>query len=243
MKSMKDMPDIEFDLGSIPKATHCNQCGKELSSNSIFYINGEGFCNSVCETRYDNYYRYGCQIQECIEQNIPPLFLDTDISKLPQYNLEKIKEILNWEYNRIGIFLWGDSGSGKTRTLLKLTKSLIEDSLFGVCDKTLACYNSGSLKSKFEDSYAKKKSDAFLKYNQNVDLIVIDDFGKERFSEGYESFLFNVIDYRTSHRLPSLISTNFSGDALKNKFTCEENFIPFARRIKEFFRMYKFINR
>jgi len=234
---MIDYANLINQFKDAPKATHCLLCGKPLTDNSVFYINGEGFCNATCQKEYETVYLNKDKIQEVLYNTIPPLYRNTDIEKLP--NPTKIKEILKWEMKPCGLFLWGDSGAGKTRTALELVKMLVKRHLFGLEDRTLKVFLSGSLRSEFEQSYANHKSQKFLDDVKNASLLMIDDFGKDKFTEAYESMIFNVIDYRVSYGLPTIITTNFVKDELKRKFTCEENYNPFTRRIAEFFKMYK----
>lgn len=241
MKKISEM-DIPFDLNVAEDATICTNCGKSLGEGAILYINGEGFCSPLCEKIYNNKMRFGSEIDSCIENIIPPIYQNTDIDKLPQINRQKIDEILQWKYNPKGIFIWGDSGSGKTRTLLKLIKMLVEGTLLGIGSSYISSNASGDLKAKFEDCYNKRKQGEFFNWNANASLLYIDDFGKGKFTEAYEGFIFNLIEHRTSHQLPTFISTNLAGEALKAKFSSEEVFIPFARRIREFFKTYKFLN-
>lgn len=213
----------------------CTYCGKAIQEGApdvIEYVNGEFFCNALCNKRYENNLRFGEKIHDCLKENVPPLYADTDINRLPFPAISK--RVLKWEYNARGLVLFGTTGTGKSRTLFLLLKRLIEDELIGIRDRSLFCASSGALKANFEASYQRKQSSSFIDKCNQVSLLVIDDFGKDKFTEAYESAIFNIMEYRTSHYLPTLISTNYNGGNLREKFTDLTNFEPFYRRLKEF---------
>ena len=231
--------DVSFEDKS-QEATHCFNCGKALGSNAIRYINGEGYCSGECAKIYNNKSLYGGKIREVLDLNTKPLYRNTDIDVL-KGNLahpERIDQVLNWQYNAKspnGLIIYGESGVGKTRTLTTLLKKLIVRDLIGVANTSLKVFYAGELERYIMQSFTKCDNyDKAISMLSNVGLLVIDDFGKEKFTERFEVAVFSIFENRISNLKPTIFTTNFVGEAFQKRFTSTEQFFPFYRRIKEF---------
>lgn len=55
---------------------------------------------------------------------------------------------------------------------------------------------------------------------KNIPVLVLDDIGKEKKSAWTQQILFDVINFRYEHLLPTIITTNFDADGLANH--CEQ---------------------
>lgn len=235
------MVDIEIELQDrSQEATHCAYCGKQLNENSIRYINGEGFCDSVCEKVANNFNRYGTKIKEVLEQSTKPLYRNTSVEML-KGNLahpERIDQVLNWQYDAKspnGLIIFGESGAGKTRALTLLLKKLITQDLVGVSEHSLKVFYAGELERAIMSSFGDIRNyDKLIANLSNVGLLVIDDFGKEKFTERFEVAIFAIFENRISNLKPTIFTTNFVGESFQKRFTDKEQFQPFYRRIKEF---------
>lgn len=238
---MVSLSNIEFKLQDrSQEATHCSHCGKQLNETSIRYINGEGFCNSVCEKIANNFNRYGTKIKEVLEQTTKPLYRNTSVEIL-KGNIahpERIDQVLNWQYNAKspnGLIIFGESGAGKTRALTLLLKKLITQDLVGVSEHSLKVFYAGELERAIMSSFGEVKNyDKLIANLSNVGLLVIDDFGKEKFTERYEVAIFSIFENRISNLKPTIFTTNFVGKSFQDRFSSAEQFLPFYRRIKEF---------
>jgi DNA replication protein DnaC len=51
---------------------------------------------------------------------------------------------------------------------------------------------------------------------KRVMVLVIDDLGQEKQTEWTRQILYDVVNYRYEHRLPIIITTNFTEDGLAN---------------------------
>jgi DNA replication protein DnaC len=69
-------------------------------------------------------------------------------------------------------------------------------------------------------------------------LLVIDDLGKERLTQRMESDLFAIIDERTSNKRSTIITTNYNGSGLSDRFSNGETGSAIIRRLKDYFRIY-----
>ena len=63
-------------------------------------------------------------------------------------------------------------------------------------------------------------------------LVVFDDFGKNRMSDRVEAEIFGVIERRMSHELPIIISTNDTGQSLESRLSPDRG-APLVRRLRE----------
>ena len=251
-QTIKEASEFEresLDFPSAKEATHCVECGKPLGPNAIHYMNGLGCCNTECEDRYVNKSKMGNEIAVAMARLTRPLYLDTDISKLPTdvYYTNKdplfpvkgvIKKITEWNpsSNR-GMVIHGSTGSGKTRLITLLIKNLVE--LYGMVGKShLQVFYAGELKQElskyFGSSRSMSKADEFINLLVGCRVLIIDDFGKEKFTEYYETSVFNIIERRISMLKPTIITTNYVGNNLKERFSDPETFKPFYRRLVEF---------
>jgi DNA replication protein DnaC len=67
----------------------------------------------------------------------------------------------------------------------------------------------------------------------NVPLLFLDDMGKEKMTDRMASCLFALIDQRTMHKRPTIITTNLTGDTLMERFHDKETGAAFVARLKD----------
>jgi DNA replication protein DnaC len=66
-------------------------------------------------------------------------------------------------------------------------------------------------------------------------VLVLDDLGKERLTQRLESDLFAVLDERTSNLRTTIITTNYTGDKLVDRFQNKETGVALVRRLRDYF--------
>ena len=66
-----------------------------------------------------------------------------------------------------------------------------------------------------------------------VDLLIFDDFGKEKFTETRMMDLFTTVNNRMDNLKPMIFTTNYYGKELINRFEDKDFAEPFIRRIRE----------
>ena len=235
IKRFSSLPDIFFEDKS-EQATNCQNCGKTLDSNAIRFINGTGFCCPTCQLEYENKERYGLEIQKALDKYILPLYRDTNVDiirnrlKFPN-NLDRI---LNWKPSPKGLAIIGNTGAGKTRALTLLLKRLISSNLIGI-ESSLFVFYAGELERAILSSFKKASEyDSFMTQLENCGLLVVDDLGKERFTERYEISIFQIFEKRFANLKPIIFTTNYRGEEFKARFSDSANYEPFSRRVNEF---------
>lgn len=108
------------------------------------------------------------------------------------------------------VIIMGDVGTGKTHLAAAIANRLIERGipvLFGTFSDHLE-----KIKEEFDNTSIK----TYLSKMKSTPMLVLDDLGKERRSEWTQQILFDVINYRYEHMLPTVITTNFNDDGILN---------------------------
>ena len=110
---------------------------------------------------------------------------------------------------RNGLLIFGGVGSGKTHLAAAIANAFINRGipvLFGTYSEHLE---------KLREEFDSKKRE-YLSMMKNTPVLVLDDIGKERRSEWTQQIIFDVVNYRYEHLLPTIITTNFDADGLAN---------------------------
>lgn len=106
------------------------------------------------------------------------------------------------------LLIVGGYGSGKTHLVASIANKLMDNGvpcLFDTFDGHL---------NKLKMEFSGGKS-VYLEQMQNIDMLVLDDIGKEKQTDWSRSIMFTVINYRYEHMLPIMMTTNLNSDALK----------------------------
>lgn len=118
------------------------------------------------------------------------------------------------ERKRNGLLIVGGYGTGKTHLAAATSNALIgkgKPVLFGTFISHLE-----NLRQEFDNTSQR----TYLSKMKVTPVLVIDDLGKEKKSEWTRQVLFDVINYRYEHLLPTIITTNLASednfDALAN---------------------------
>lgn len=122
-----------------------------------------------------------------------------------------------------GVYLQGDVGRGKTHLACAIFNNYIAQ---------------GKLKFIVVDDLIRKIKAAFsdgVEFNlasyMSADLLVLDDLGAEKTTEFVEGELYNIINYRYTNKLPTIITSNIPWNELEGKY--QMNGRRIASRISE----------
>lgn len=159
------------------------------------------------------------------ESLCPPAMLETDPSRLP---LRGLVEIGAWQLGPTGLILHGETGSGKTRLAWLLLHRLFVWEFVNP-----VVFRVGELEEAMVQAYRAGRSDALLARLRRARVLFIDDFGKDKFTERLEAFLFTLINDRYEFKSPLLLTTNYVGDQLEARFQDAERGRPALRRLRE----------
>lgn len=115
-----------------------------------------------------------------------------------------------------GIFFVGSCGTGKTHLAVAITLDLINRGIHVIC-KTLIDLL-GEVKKTFDDDTGIKEHQILNLY-KSVDLLVINDLGKELPTEWMLTTLYSIIDKRYENCKPVIVTTNYNDDELVRRLS------------------------
>jgi DNA replication protein DnaC len=160
----------------------------------------------------------------------PVAFEDTIESKLAPQMQTALKEVSPED----SVLLHGVTGTGKTRTAwVMFNKAWLH-----FYPKHSNFLTMRKLEQEIEKGFANQNHGDVLERLSSCSLLVIDDLGKERLTARMESDLFAIIDERTSNKRPTIITTNYNGSGLSDRFSNGETGSAIIRRIKDYFKIY-----
>lgn len=143
-----------------------------------------------------------------------------DIS--PRHMMKKLKKIMedyanNFNPHSPSIFFSGDVGVGKTFLCSCIARRVMEKG------HTVLYRSASALMKESQDYYYtpfedKEAYEQRYQYLMNVDLLIIDDLGTELLNERHTSFLFNVINERSTTEKPTIISSNLKLNELREEY-------------------------
>lgn len=131
-------------------------------------------------------------------------------------NLKKYSEKLLKGIEKKGLILVGNNGAGKTHLACSIANKLIENGtpvIYGTLINLLA-----ELRNSYDTDNNISEME-IIKLYENVDLLIIDDLGKEKPSEWGLEKLFTIINSRYENNLPVIITTNYNQNSLLERLS------------------------
>jgi hypothetical protein len=160
----------------------------------------------------------------------PPLFRETDAARLPA---EHLAGVLAWQYGPEGLLILGGTGRGKTRAAWLLLERLFKERrrivTFDALQFDHECVR------QFRGAGGEDWADALAR----VDVVFFDDIDKGALTPRVQAELFGLIDRRCVNMLPTIATTNMTGDDLAAKVG-DDRGAPMVRRLREFCRVVNF---
>jgi DNA replication protein DnaC len=169
---------------------------------------------------------------------MPELFRSTDPIRMS----EKMRSIMLWEPStnikdieegRKSLLIHGVSGTGKTRAAWIVFQNLWQKNYPKSCKFLTMRELDGMLLSSFKN----ENHDDVMKFLINVNLLVLDDLGKERLTNRMESDLFAIIDERANLMKTTIITSNYNGQSLMERFSNEETGHAIVRRLRDYYEI------
>jgi DNA replication protein DnaC len=134
----------------------------------------------------------------------------------------------------IGLLLSGTCGTGKTHLAAAISIELLNKGtpvIFGTMISLL-----GKLKETYERG-SRDSEDDIIELYSTVDLLVIDDLGKERPGEWVLEKLYYILNSRYENKLPVIVTTNYSIGDLKDRLTVDKNYATAEAIISRLYEM------
>ena len=137
-------------------------------------------------------------------------------NKKVYHSLKEYSEKLSNSVERKGLILVGNNGVGKTHLACSIANELIKNGIpiiYGTLINLLA-----ELKNTYDVDNNISEME-IIKLYEKVDLLIIDDLGKEKPSEWGLEKLFTIINSRYENNLPVIITTNYDQNSLINRIS------------------------
>lgn len=131
-------------------------------------------------------------------------------------NLKNYSEKLLKGIEKKGLILVGNNGIGKTHLACSIANKLIENGtpvIYGTLINLLA-----ELRNSYDTDNNISEME-IIKLYENVNLLIIDDLGKEKPSEWGLEKLFTIINSRYENNLPVIITTNYNQNSLVERLS------------------------
>lgn len=121
------------------------------------------------------------------------------------------QEIYNEEKN--SLLICGTCGTGKTHLAAAIANRLLDSEVEVLFDTYSGHLN--KLKAEFENESRQKN---YLNQLQNVEMLILDDVGKEKQTEWAQSVMFDIINTRYEGMRPMIITSNYGSKDLRQYF-------------------------
>ena len=216
-------------------ACHCGRRGalfaKDDGSNKLVRWHH-------CREHMDSELVFSSGLQEPkFPPSMPTVFVDTDVARLHP----KVQSVLDWkpEGEVCGLLFHGTTGVGKTRGIWEVIRRLWVDEAKKDKQLEYTFLTMRKLEGLIEKSFDERNHSKMIDNLIECKVLVIDDFGKERLTQRMASDLFSVIDERSVNKRCTIISTNFNGSALLERFDPrdKETGVALIRRFKDYYKI------
>jgi hypothetical protein len=168
----------------------------------------------------------------------PSLFRNTDPARLHA----KVRESLEWmpSIDKSGLLLHGTTGVGKSRAVWSIVNRIWMSGYERNLNLSFMFIAMRDLEAMIEKSFDEHNHGEVIKKLCTTPLLVIDDLGKERLTSRMATDLFSVIDERANNTRATVITTNFNGSALLERFQGQdrETGVALIRRLKDYYKIY-----
>ena len=209
----------------------CKECQQPFDGGEPIQVLGctlrANVCNRCDEARTaDEARRVHSRRLEAFVKLCPPAYRATEPARLDQ---DKLAQVLAWQYGPRGLVLFGSTRLGKTRCAWLLLKPLV------LAGRRVVALTAGEFARQCADAYghSAEAGARFFRRMTACDVLFIDDFGKFKVTERVEAELFDIIEFRTGHGLPILLTTNGTKATFAQAFSPDRSG-PIFGRLREF---------
>lgn len=218
------------------------RCGAEFEARDFLMDGRVIFTSKLCQTCVDDCAKEAEREhaetkrrdkEESWKEKCPPLYRTTNLDD-PRLSPVAVAAIGSWEDqgDGVGLAIRGVSGRGKTRLAFVLAKRLYMagNSVEAITATRLAhlCVESYDDSDRIKNSAREK-----LRAIRACRYLVLDDLGKQKFTDRAETELYDLIETRTSNLLPTIWTANVSSDEFAQMMS-EDRGAPIIRRLSEF---------
>jgi len=224
----KQMVSVWKDRENPHRKGVCKVCGKLMSDKAMIKLLGNKIWPNNCEACDDlvnEHYAItegdteGVKADTAWDKNCPMLFkeilktprMDTDI------NWSAYHEVEAWQVGRTGLYITGNSGTGKTASLWALYKKLVDTG-----NRSVVLIESVELAEKLSLS-AKELDSNYVDTLSAIQVLMIDDLGKEKYSQAITTKIYDIVNRRYKQQMPIIITTRYGGEGLEKRFAVSQD--------------------
>ena len=168
--------------------------------------------------------------RDLFERIVPPLYQDSD----PRHFPPEWEAIKRWRpKDGKGLIIVGASGKCKTRMAAELLRILL-------CDegRRIGFVRASELAKLVREQFQNVESVAVqarerLRDIRTAGILCFDDLGKQANSPTVEEAIYELIEDRTAHKRPMIVTVNAVGDELEQMMS-DDRGAPIVRRLREF---------
>jgi DNA replication protein DnaC len=159
----------------------------------------------------------------------PPLYRASDRSRITKAFIDAIDK---WSYSPKGLIFMGRAGTGKTRSAWMLLKRehFAGRKVYGLSATEFSKFAADQWHSRVAERNAAEEAISNCK---RCDILLLDDLGKQKFTERAELELFDLLEHRTSKMKPTITTFNADAGQFLNMLS-EERGEPILRRLDQF---------
>lgn len=115
--------------------------------------------------------------------------------------------------NSESILMFGGTGLGKTHLSLAIADVVLKKGFSVLYDSIV-----NILRRIEKEHFSRDHDTEMIDLVTSTDLLILDDLGTEYESPFYNSTIYNIINTRLNHGLPTIISTNMNYDAIRRRY-------------------------
>jgi DNA replication protein DnaC len=156
-------------------------------------------------------------IKKRFQQRTFPNFRCDTAGRKRNYDIAK-EYADNFTYHRArgdGLYIEGTNGTGKTHLAAAIALQLINEGIPVICKTSSDLLL--DIKKAFDHEYVKEHE--VMDVYKKVDLLIIDDLGKEQCSDWSMSTLYSILNDRYEDMKPTIVTTNYNTDGLVQALT------------------------
>lgn len=205
---------------------HCRLCAKAFTEDDLFDIGGNkiypGACDD-CQPLVNDHFEMVEKQESCEtewEKTCPPLFQEICLrpSKTSKIDWDSYRKVESWDpKSGRGLYITGESGKGKTAAIWALARRL--ERSYGIIPENVT---SPSLARNLSLS-AREIDSKYVDRLASCPVLIIDDFGKEKFTEATTVGIYEIIDRRYNGGKPVVLTSRYGGKQLQGRFEVSQD--------------------
>lgn len=153
-----------------------------------------------------------------LSRTIDSFFVTAENKKSFEVATDYIKNFREYFTQGKGLYLEGPCGTGKTHLAIAIALAIINTGVPVICKTSIDIL--GDIKRCYERNSEVTEEEVLEAY-KTVDLLIIDDLGKEQVTEWSVPVLYSILNERYEALLPTIITTNYNTTALAEKLSAK----------------------